>query len=83
MGMRMKRLREHREASGLSRDALAKKAGVSAAVIEAHEIGRNQDTLVSVAVPLALALGIKLDELFSPADMVLRVNPSESVAQSA
>lgn len=80
MGMRMKRLREHREAKGYSREALAKKAGVSAAVIEAHEIGRNQDTLISVAAPLAAALEIKLDELFSPEDMGFRVNEPEKVA---
>ncbi|WP_371827123.1 helix-turn-helix transcriptional regulator [Deinococcus sp. QL22] len=73
MGMQMKRLREHREARGLSREALAREAGVSAALIQAHEQGRNHDTHVSVASPLACALGIPMEELFAPEDMGLRV----------
>ena len=65
----MKRLREHREARGLSRVALAREAGVSAALIQAHEQGRNHDTHVSVAAPLARALGIRMEELFAAEDM--------------
>lgn len=80
MGMQMKRLREHREARGLSREALAREAGVSAALIQAHEQGRNRDTHVSVAAPLARALGIKMEELFAPDDMGLRVNVQKESA---
>lgn len=74
MGMQMKRLREHREAKGLSREALARKAGVSAALVQAHEQGRNNDTHVSVAAPLARALGITMEDLFAAEDMGFRVN---------
>lgn len=77
MGMQMKRLREHREAKGLSREALAREAGVSAALIQAHEQGRNHDTHVSVAAPLALALGIRMDELFAAEDMGFRVKSAQ------
>lgn len=77
MGMQMKRLREHREAKGLSREALAREAGVSAALIQAHEQGRNHDTHVSVAAPLALALGIRMDELFAVEDMGFRVKSAQ------
>ena len=73
MGMRMKRLRELREGKHLSRDALARKAGVSSALIVAHEKGKNHDTLVSVAYPLAQALGVPLEDLFSPEDMALQI----------
>ena len=80
MGMQMKRLREHREARGLSREALAREAGVSAALIQAHEQGRNHDTHVSVAAPLARALGIRMEELFAAEDMGLRVEAEQGAA---
>lgn len=84
MGMQMKRLREHREARGFSREALAREAGVSAALIQAHEQGRNRDTHVSVAAPLARVLGISMEELFAPEDMGIRVKESlVSVESSA
>ena len=63
--MRMDRLREHREAKGLSREALARAAGVSAKTIEAHEYGRTTDVSVSVAFRLSVALSVSLDDLFS------------------
>lgn len=71
--MRMKRLREHREAKGLSREALARLAGVSAAVIEAHERGVKDDTYVSSASRLAEAMGLKMEDLFAPEDMGCRI----------
>lgn len=58
-------LREHREAKGLSREALARAAGVSAKTIEAHEYGRTADVSVSIAFRIAAALGVSLDDLFS------------------
>ena len=61
----MDRLREHREAATLSREALARLAGVSAKTIEAHEYGRTSDVSVSIAFRLAAALGLTLDDLFS------------------
>lgn len=61
----MDRLREHREAKSLSREALARTAGVSAKTIEAHEYGRTSDVSVSIAFRIAAALGLTLDDLFS------------------
>lgn len=61
----MDRLREHREAQGLSREALARAAGVSAKTIEAHEYGRTTDVNVSIAFRIAAALELRLDDLFS------------------
>ncbi len=63
----MDRLREHREAKSLSREALAREAGVSAKTIEAHEYGRTADVSVSVAYRLAVALELALEDLFSVA----------------
>lgn len=63
----MDRLREHREAKGLSREMLARSAGVSTKTVEAHEYGRTSDVNVSIAFRLASALGIALDDLFSAA----------------
>lgn len=61
----MDRLREHREAKKLSREALARAAGVSAKTVEAHEYGRTTDVSVAVAFRIAAALGLTLDDLFS------------------
>lgn len=61
----MDRLREHREAKKLSREALARAAGVSAKTIEAHEYGRTSDVSVSIAFRIAAALEVSLDDLFS------------------
>lgn len=80
MGMQMKRLREHRAAQGLSRRALAEKAGVSAELIKQHEYGWARDTHVSVAFPLAWALGVRIDELYAEEDMALRVKAQGGAA---
>ncbi|WP_339096234.1 helix-turn-helix transcriptional regulator [Deinococcus sp. VB142] len=58
-------LRELREAQSLSREALARAAGISAKTIEAHEYGRTADVGVSIAFRIAVALGVSLDDLFS------------------
>lgn len=63
--MRMDRLREHREAQNLSREALARAAGISTKTIEAHEYGRTSDVSVSIAFRIAAALGLPIDDLFS------------------
>jgi len=75
----MKRLRELRERQGLSREALARKAGVSAALIQAHEQGRKTDTYFSAAFHLAGALGVRIEELFAIDDMGFRVDHEEKV----
>lgn len=63
--MRMDRLREHRETRNLSREALARAAGVSSKTIEAHEYGRTTDVSVTIAFRIAAALGLSMDDLFS------------------
>lgn len=54
------RLRELREAAGLSQTDLAKRSGVPQATIGAYEVGRNAPTWGSV-VKLAHALGVPTD----------------------
>lgn len=61
----MDRLREHREAKGLSREALARASRVSMKTIEAHEYGRTSDVSVSIAYRISDALGLSMEDLFS------------------
>lgn len=81
MGMRMKRLRTLREERGLTREALARCAGVSSILIEKHERGLGNDTYVSVAVRLSQALDVPVLDLFDATDITgLRVKSGEAVA---
>lgn len=56
------RIREAREAAGLSRVDLAARSGVGARTIEAYEQGRAEPT-VRRAQKIAAALGLSLDRL--------------------
>ena len=71
--MRMENLQTLRLASGLSRDALGRKAGVHSQTIAAHEYGRAHDVLYSIAKRLAEALEVRIDDLFLPAPTDLRI----------
>jgi DNA-binding XRE family transcriptional regulator len=64
--MRMTNLRALREASGLSRQALAEKASVHSQTIAAHEYGTAKDVLYGNAKRLSEALGVQIEELFLP-----------------
>jgi transcriptional regulator with XRE-family HTH domain len=64
MRMRMTNLRNLRDALGWSREELARRAGVSAKTIEAHEIGSPEDVYKSISTKLAIALGCDESNLF-------------------
>ncbi|ATB37484.1 XRE family transcriptional regulator [Cystobacter fuscus] len=59
------RIRELRQARGLTLEVLAERSGVSRAMISKVERGTNNPTLV-VAVRIAQGLGVGLSELLSP-----------------
>ena len=59
------RLRELREKTGLSRNALSKKAGLSRQFISQLERGLNEPSWTTVQL-LALALGVDFSELAEP-----------------
>ena len=71
--MRMSNLQTLRQASGLTREALAQKAGVHSQTIAKHEYGRGTDVYYSVADRLAKALGVPVEDLFLPAPTDLRI----------
>jgi len=62
-----RRLRELRNAVGMSRMQLAVASGVSMSVIVQVEQGQRDDIKLSTADALARALGVALDELLRPA----------------
>jgi DNA-binding XRE family transcriptional regulator len=63
-----RRLREMREAAGMSPEALAAASGLSAAFVVELEQGRRDDPHVSAALALANGLGVSLDRLLSQQD---------------
>jgi transcriptional regulator with XRE-family HTH domain len=61
--MLAQRIRELRDAAGLSQQALAMAAGLSISVVTQLEQGQREDPRLSTVVALARALGVTLDEL--------------------
>ena len=59
------RIRELREAKGVTQEALAELSGVSRATIWALESGQDKVTTTKTLVKIAEALGVRLDELYS------------------
>ena len=59
-------IRQRRKQLGLLQEQLAKKCGVSRQTINAIENDKYDPTL-ALAFKLAAALGVTVDELFSPA----------------
>lgn len=57
------RIRELREARGLSGNALAKLAGISQGHLRDIEIGRHKSPTLETARAIARALGVTLDNL--------------------
>jgi len=53
-----------RRERNLTQSQLADKAGVKLAVIQKHERGAVHDALLSIAVPLAVALDVPVESLF-------------------
>jgi transcriptional regulator with XRE-family HTH domain len=74
--MQMVNLRPLRDAKGWSRENLARRAGVSAKTIEAHEMGLTKDVFKSVSRALADALGVPEESLFFDNNYASTDNPS-------
>ena len=58
------RIREIREQAGITQEELSAKSGVSRATIWALECGENKVTTTKTLLSIAMALGVKLDDLF-------------------
>lgn len=58
-----KLLKERREATGLTREQLAKKAKVTTAYVSMIEAGKRKSPSISVLQRLAKALGVPMTEL--------------------
>ncbi len=58
-----KRVRQLREAKGLTQEALAAKSGLHRVYLAQLEIGRNQNPQLETLQRLAKALGVSLAEL--------------------
>jgi transcriptional regulator with XRE-family HTH domain len=61
--MLARRLRDMREAAGLSQQELAVKAGLSVSVVSQIEQGKKADPRMSTVVALASALGVDVGSL--------------------
>jgi transcriptional regulator with XRE-family HTH domain len=70
-----RRLKELREARGLSQMALAVRAGLSLSMVALIEQGQREDPRVSTLRALADALGVSLDEL-APSETPPPAEPS-------
>lgn len=62
----LRNLKAIRQKRGLTQNDLAEAAGVKVDAIRNHEQGAVQDTLLSLAYPLAKALEVSIEELFLP-----------------
>jgi transcriptional regulator with XRE-family HTH domain len=60
-----RRVKEHREAAGLSQQALAVAAGLSISMVAQIEQGVRVDPRVSTLLGIARALGVKVDDLIA------------------
>lgn len=59
------RIKEAREAAGMTQTALAQKSGVSRATIWALETGDKHVTTTKTLCKIAKALGVTLEDLFA------------------
>jgi transcriptional regulator with XRE-family HTH domain len=60
-----RRVRQLREAAGLSQQALAGAAGLSISVVTKLEQGKLTDPKLNTAIALAKALGVSMDRLLA------------------
>ena len=58
------KIKEVREARGLTQEELAENSGVSRGTISALENGAVRTTTTKTLVKLALALGVSVDQIF-------------------
>jgi transcriptional regulator with XRE-family HTH domain len=73
-------IRAHREAEGLSQAAVARRAGIHAAMLSRIERDERSDPYFSTIAKVAAVLGLSLDELAAEAGLpsVRRVRPAAS-----
>lgn len=62
----LRNLKLLREQQGWTQQELADKAGVKVDVVRNHEQNKVEDTLLSIAYPIAKALGVQIEALFLP-----------------
>lgn len=62
----LRNLKLLREQQGWTQQELADKAGVKVDVVRNHEQNKVDDTLLSIAHPLAIALSVQIEDLFLP-----------------
>src|SRR5580692_11007902 len=62
-------IRAHREAEGLSQAAVARKAGIHAAMLSRIERDERSDPYFSTIAKVAAVLGLSLDELAAEAGL--------------
>jgi transcriptional regulator with XRE-family HTH domain len=67
------RVRQLREAAGMSQQALAVAAGLSMSVVAQLEQGQREDPRISTVAALARALGVTVDAILSGAGPAGRV----------
>lgn len=60
----LRNLKLLREQQGWTQQELADKAGVKVDVVRNHEQNKVEDTLLSIAHPIAKALGVQIEALF-------------------
>ena len=58
------RIKEEREAQGMTQEELAEKSGVSRVTISLIESGRNTNVMIGTLAKIAMALGKSVDEIF-------------------
>lgn len=62
------KIKELREAIGMSQEKLAEKSGVSRGTISALESGENRNTTSKTLLNIAKAMGTTIDQLFFKGD---------------
>lgn len=62
------KIREAREAAGMSQEELAKKSGVNRTTLSGLETGTLKNTSTKTLFAIAKALGVTVDAIFSAVD---------------
>ncbi len=73
----LKRLRELREANGLSQEAFAERAGISYKWYQAVEAGRKRELRLSTLEKFARAYGLEPWQLLAPQFPLVRRTPRD------
>lgn len=79
----LRNLKLLREQQGWTQQELADKAGVKVDVVRNHEQNKVDDTLLSIAHPLAVALDVQIEALFLPRTSHTTLSAVQMEAQTA